>query len=130
MRREILKYVVRIGPLAGIFLLVFLGGGHYESTYDSNTVKLLESFREHSTQLAKTLEARDRTIADLKGKMRVASLKVEKTEQSLMALRQSMPTGEQIVENVTRATITDKGLRHETHRILGDLGITHIVLHP
>lgn len=128
--RQVLQHFVTIGPLAGIFLLVFWSGGHYESTYDANTAQLLASFREHSAQLTQALQDRDRTIADLKGKIRVASIKVEKTEQSLAAIKQAMPTGEQIVAEITRATLTDKGLQHETRRILGDLGITHIVLHP
>lgn len=122
--------IFRIMALAGIMLLSFMAGGQYESMYDANTMRLLQSYRDAHSELTERLAQRESTIAALKGKIRVASLKVEKTEQSLAALRQSMPTGERIMADIALATATDKGLERETRRILGDMGITHITLHP
>jgi len=120
----------RVVILAGIMLLSFMAGGQYESMYDANTMRLLQSYKDAHSELVEKLDQREKAIAMLKGKIRVASIMVEKTNQSLVALRQSMPTGEHIMAEVVRATSTDKGLERETRRILGDMGITHIILHP
>lgn len=120
----------RVIILAGIMLLSFMAGGQYESMYDANTMRLLQSYRDAHSELTEKLDQREKAIAILKGKIRVASIIVEKTNQSLVALKQSMPTGEQIMAEVERASSTDKGLERETRRILGDLGITRIIVRP
>lgn len=121
-----LKRAVLVGPM--VLLLVLAFAQSHEPHYDENTMQLLRAYRDEASRLAEALEAREKVIAELKGQIRVARLKVRKTEEALAALQEAMPTSEQVFAEVRAATATHAGLRRETKRILGDMGITHIVI--
>lgn len=112
--------------LAGILGVIYWGNGNDLNTIEPPIVQVIEDHKEEIAALQRTITEKDKMIASLKTQLKTAHYAMKQYETRLAEVRQTMPTVASVQKAVLQATRTDEGLKKETKRVLGDLGITKI----
>lgn len=116
--------------LAVILGVIYWGNGNELNTIDPPIVQVIEEHKDEIAALKRTIAERDKTVAALKTQLKTAKYVVSQYERQLADVRHAMPTTASIQKAVMEAARTEEGMRRETKRVLGDLGITNIQVMP
>lgn len=126
-RARVLKGII-VAIAIAIVSLVYWGNGNHLNTVGVPIVQMIESERMEVRQLRDELASKNREVASLKTQIKTRNYVIRQYEMQIAELKRRTPTLASIRQELATSTANDEGLRHETKRILGDMGITHIVL--
>lgn len=121
-----LVWTLQLLLIASILGVIYWGNGNDLNTVDPPIVQVIEEHKDEIQALQRAIAEKDRTIASLKVQLKTAKYAMKQYETRLAEVRQTMPTVASVQQAVLQATRTDEGLKQETKRVLGDLGITKI----